>query len=233
MEKTPFDEILGTIYLLYYKAKMDLGEAHLARSPKGYLQKFGVEMPFRCDLDILDYLIGHRSSIYSAMSRKSWILYVLEITKILSYNEAFGIGKLYNKILNKNININVSLDCFKPILTLLESKDTSCPLHKLKILRDKYYAHTDAEVGRLTDRLFPTYDEAWDLMFLIEQFLRDIYAQRDTDIDLDIHRHLHSYLREFKRTYQYFKKIEDAAEKFILRRHFDEEKCHQYFNSLE
>lgn len=233
MEKTLFDEILGTIYLLYYKAKIDLGEAHLTRSPKGYLQKFEIKMPFKCDLDILDYLIGHRSPIYSAMSRKSWILYVLEITKILSNNEAFGIGKLYNKILNKNININVSLDCFKPVLTLLESKDTSSTIHKLKFLRDKYYAHTDAEVGRLTDRLFPTYDEAWDLMIIIEQFLRDIYTQKDVDIELEINRHLHSYLREFKRTYQYFKTIEDVAEKHMLRHRFGEEKSDIYFNSLE
>lgn len=233
MEESTFDKKLGKIYLLYYKAKIYLGEAHLMHSPKGYLQKFELEMPFRCDLDILDFLVSRRTPTYSMLSKKCWILFVLEITKILSSKESFGIGKFYNQIFYKNIKTTAGLDCFKPVLQLIEPKNDIGIVRKLKFLRDKYYAHMDAEVERLTDRLFPTYDEAWDMMFVIEQFLTDIYSQKDSDIDLEINRHFHNYLREFKRTYEYFKTIQDPIEKMILRNHFDNEKSQAYFESQE
>lgn len=233
MEEEKFDKVLGKIYLLYYKSKIALGEAHLMRSPKNYLQKFKINLPFNCDLDILDYLITKRSSIHSELSNKSWILYVLEITKILSYNESFGIGKLYNQILNKNIKVNISLNSFKPILALIDTQNKNPLVENLKILRDKHYAHTDKEVECLTNRLFPTYNEAWELMFLVEDFLTNIYYERDSDIDLGIDRHLFNYLSEFKITYQYFKMIDDMVEKNLLRRYFSEERCHAYFNSQE
>lgn len=233
MEKATFDQILDKICLIYYKAKIDLGEAHLMHSPKGYLQKFEVEMPFKCDLDILDFLIGQRTSTYSALSKRCWILFVLEITKILSYRESFGIGKLYNKILYRNIDTDIKLECFKPILQLIDNKCQTGIVNKLMFLRDKHYAHTDAEVEQLTSRLFPTYNEAWDMMFVIEQFLKDIYGQKDSDVDLEVNSHFHGYLREFRRTYEYFKTIQDPIEKMILRNHFDNEKSQAYFESKE
>src|SRR5690606_40850598 len=91
-------------------------------SPKGYLQKFELEMPFRCDLDILDFLVSRRTPTYSMLSKKCWILFVLEITKILSSKESFGIGKFYNQIFYKNIKTTAGLDCFKPVLQLIEPR---------------------------------------------------------------------------------------------------------------
>ncbi len=232
MEKE-FETLLGNIYLLYFKAKISLGEAHLIGNPKGYLKRFDLRMPFKCDLDILDYLVSVRTSTYSTLSQKSWILFVLEITKILSYQEAFGIGKLYNKIFNKNIVVDIDLECFKPVLQIMDDKSHEGIVRKLKLLRDKHYAHSDAEVKKMTTQLFPTYSEAWEMMFIIEQFLKDVYAQKDSDIDLEINKHFNSYLREFKRTYEYFKIIDDPIEKIILRNKFGNEKIQSYFDLLE
>lgn len=231
--ETEFDHILGKIYLLYYKAKMSLGEAHLIHFPKDYLEKFKIDMPFNCDLDILNYLVSKRTSIYSSLTNKCWILFVLEITKVLSYRESFGIGKLYNKILYKNIKVDIELEYFKPVLRLIDDQCQTGIVNKLLFLRDKHYAHTDAEVEQLSSRLFPTYNEAWEMMFIIEQFLKNIYAQKDSDVDLEVNRHFYGYLREFRRTYEYFKTIEDPVEKMILRNHFDQEKIHAYFTSQE
>lgn len=232
MEKE-FDIVLGKIYLLYYKAKISLGEAHLMQTPKGYLEKFDIDVPFKCDLDILDYLVRRRTRSYNQLSHKCWILFVLEITKILSYRESFGIGKLYNKILYGNIDADIKLDCFKPILQLIDNKCRTGIVNKLMFLRDKHYAHTDAEVEQLTSRLFPTYNELWDMMFVVEQFLKDIYAQKDADVDFGINRHFDRYLREYRRTYEYFKTIQDPIEKMILRSHFNNEKSQAYFESQE
>ena len=69
MEEDPFKTILSKIYLLYYKSKINLSEAHLFRTPKGYMQKFQIEIPFKSDLDILDYSVGHRSPVYGSLSR--------------------------------------------------------------------------------------------------------------------------------------------------------------------
>lgn len=212
---------------------MSLGEAHLIHTPKDYLEKFMINMPFKCDLDILNYLVSKRTSTYSSLTNKCWILFVLEITKILSYKESFGIGKLYNKILNKNIKVDIDLDIFSPVLQLIDNKHQDGIVNKLLFLRDKHYAHTDAEVEQLSSKLFPTYNEAWDMMFVIEKFLKSIYATNDSDVDLEINRHFEGYLREFKRTYEYFKIIDDPIEKIILQNHFDQEKCKAYFDSIK
>lgn len=225
-----FEINLGKIYLLYYKAKISLGESHLMQNPKNYMEKFELEMPFQCDIDILNYLVARRTPTYSTLSKKCWILFVLEITKILSYKEAYGIGKLYNQIVNKNIKMDLNLDSFKPVLELINDKNKTSTVSKLKFLRNKHYAHTDADVEHLTESLFPTYDEVWIMMFSIELFLRDVYAQQDSDIDLAINRNFSGYLREFRRTYEYFKTINDPVEKMILQRHFGEEKIQLYFN---
>ncbi|RQP16378.1 MAG: hypothetical protein EAS52_12020 [Parapedobacter sp.] len=235
MEEDPFRTILSKIYLLYYKSKMHLSEAHLFRTTKDYTQKFQIEIPFKCDLDILDCLVGHRSPVYGSLSRKAWILFVIEISKILSKsdNDAFAIRKFYNSLRNKNIKADVSLDCFKPVLDLIDSDDERTVIGRLRILRHKYYAHEDAKVNRLTDRLFPTYNDVWELMDLLEEFLIAMYSQLDTHIDLEVERHLHMYLREFKRTYQYFKTIEDKTEIYLIQRTFGDEKFNRYMNSME
>lgn len=71
MEKE-FETLLGNIYLLYFKAKISLGEAHLIGNPKGYLKRFDLRMPFKCDLDILDYLVSVRTSTYSTLCN-NWL----------------------------------------------------------------------------------------------------------------------------------------------------------------
>jgi|SRR5690606_18194501 len=235
MEEDPFKTILSKIYLLYYKSKINLSEAHLFRTPKGYTQKFQIEIPFKCDLDILDYLIGHRSPVYGSLSRKAWMLFVIEISKILSKsnNDAFAIRKFHNSLANKNIKADISLDCFKPILGLIDADDERTVIGRLRILRNKYYAHEDAKVNRLTDRLFPTYNDVWELMDLLEEFLIAMYSQLDTHVDLEVERHLHKYLREFKRTYQYFKTIDDEFETYFIKRKFGDEKYERYMNSIE
>lgn len=235
MEEDPFRTILSKIYLLYYKSKMHLSEAHLFRTPKDYTQKFQIEIPFKCDLDILDYLVGHRSPVYGSLSRKAWILFVIEVSKILSKsnNDAFAIRKFYNSLSNKNIKADVSLDCFRPILDLIDADDERTVIGRLRILRNKYYAHEDAVVDRLTDKLFPTYQDVWELMSLVEDLLIAIYSQLDTHVDLEVERHFDKYLREFKITYQYFKTIDDEFETYFIKRQFGDEKFNRYMNSIE
>src|SRR5690606_32511349 len=132
-----------------------------------------------------------------------------------------------------NIKADVSLDCFKPVLDLIDSDDERTVIGRLRILRHKYYAHEDAKVNRLTDRLFPTYNDVWELMDLLEEFLITMYSQLDTHIDLEVERHLHKHLREFKRTYQYFKTIDDKTEIYLIQRTFGDEKFNRYMNSME
>lgn len=235
MEEDPFRTILSKIYLLYYKSKINLSEAHLFRTPKGYVQKFQIEIPFKCDLDILDYLVGHRSPVYGSLSRKAWILFVIEISKILSNtgSDAFAIKKFHNSLLFRNIKADVSLECFEPLLALIDSDDKSTVIGRLRTLRNKYYAHTDAKVNQLTNQLFPTYLEVWELIDLLEEFLIAIYSHLDTHVDLEVERHLHKYLREFKKTYQYFKIIDDEFEMYFIKRKFGDEKFDRYMNSRE
>ena len=96
-------ELIGKIYVLYIKSKIGLAQAHITRSPKLYFEKFNIQNDPKINIEILDYLITRESPIYAELSKKSWVLFVLEITKILSTSkgEKFGIGKLYNKLLNK------------------------------------------------------------------------------------------------------------------------------------
>src|SRR5690606_26463924 len=140
---------------------------------------------------------------------------------------------LYSQISHKNIKTEVGLDCCESGLQLIDHKNDTGIVSKLKFLRDKYYGHTDAEVERFSNRLFPTYNEALDMLFVIEQFWSDINGQKDSDLDLEINRHFDGYLREFRRTYEYFKTIQDPIEKMILRNHFDHEKSQAYFESQE
>lgn len=89
--------------VLYIKSKVALAEAHLTRSPKLYFEKFNTKNDPEINIEILDYLVTRESPVYAELPRKCWVLSVLEITKILSKSkgEKFGIGKLYNKLLNK------------------------------------------------------------------------------------------------------------------------------------
>lgn len=233
MEDRSFKDILGNTYVIYYKSKIALSEAHLFRNPKDFTQKFDIEIPFKCDLDVLSYLIGQQSAVYGVLARKSWILYVIEITKILSYKEAFGIGKLHNKIRDRHLKTDIATDCFKSVLDLIDQKQPDSVVEKLKFLRDKYYAHRDGEVDRLSNELFPTFQHVWELMDLLDRFFIAIYSQLDAHIDLIVNRHLDKYLREFKRTYQYFKTVKDETETWFIRRQFGDEKFTHYMSSTE
>lgn len=235
MNESSFQTILNKMSLLYYKSKLYLSEAHLIRAPKDYAQKFQIEIPFSCDLDILNYLVGHWSPVYGSLSRKSWILFVIEICKILSKSDkdAFAIRKFHNSLINKNIKADVSLGCFEPIMKLIDSENHHTVVGRLRILRTKYYAHEDATVDRLSDELFPTYLEVWDLMDSLEKFLTAIYSQINAHVELQVERHLHKYFREFKNTYQYFKMTDDELETHFIKRKFGVEKYTRYRNSLE
>ena len=208
--------------MLYIKSKIALAEAHLTRSPKLYFEKFNTKNDPEINIEILDYLVTRESPVYAELSRKCWVLFVLEITKILSKSkgEKFGIGKLYNKLLNKEFKENISLDCFTEILSVINNNDQDSTLNKLKLLRDKFYAHTDDAINILTQDLFPTYNEVWELMDIIERFLVAIYSEYDAGIDLRIDRFLTRYARDFEKTYKYFRNTMDIADTYRLERHF-------------
>ncbi|MFD1771211.1 AbiU2 domain-containing protein [Sphingobacterium suaedae] len=215
-------ELTGKIYVLYIKSKVALAEAHITRSPKLYFEKFNIRNDPEINIEIIDYLVTRESPVYAELSRKSWVLFVLEITKILSRSkgEKFSIGKLYNKLLNKEFKENISLDCFNEVLKVIDDNDQDSTLNKLKLLRDKFYAHTDDQINILTQDLFPTYNEVWDLMNVIERFLVAIYSEYDAGIDLRIDRFLNKYAREFEKTYKYFQNTMDTADTYRLERHF-------------
>ncbi len=215
-------ELIGKIYVLYIKSKVALAEAHLTRSPKFYFEKFNTKNDPEINIEILDYLVTRESPVYAELSRKSWVLFVIEITKILSKSkgEKFGIWKLYNKLLNKEFKDDISLDYFSEILKMIEDSYQDSTLNKLKLLRDKFYAHTDSEINILTQDLFPTYNEVWELMDIIERFLVAIYSEYSAGIDLRIDRFLNKYAREFEKTYKYFQTTMDIADTYRLERHF-------------
>lgn len=222
-DKNKCKELIGKIYVLYIKSKVALAEAHLTRSPKIYFEKFNTKNDPEINIEILDYLVTRESPVYAELSRKSWLLFVLEITKILSKSkgEKFGIWKLYNKLVHKEFEENISLDCFDEILKVIENNDQNSTLSKLKILRDRYYAHTDSEINITTQDLFPTYNEVWELMDIIERFLVAIYSEYNAGIDLKIDRFLTKYAREFEKTYKYFRNTMDIADTYRLERHFN------------
>lgn len=215
-------ELIGKIYVLYIKSKVALAEAHITRSPKLYFEKFNIRNDPEINIEILDYLVTRESPVYAELSRKCWVLFVLEITKILSKSkgEKFGIWKLYNKLLNKEFKEDIPLDCFSEILKMIEDNHQDSTLSKLKILRDRYYAHTDSEINITTQDLFPTYNEVWELMDTIERFLIAIYSEYNAGIDLRIDRFLNKYAREFEKTYKYFRNTMDIADTYRLERHF-------------
>lgn len=216
-------ELIGKIYVLYIKSKVALAEAHLTRSPKLYFEKFNTKNDPEINIEILDYLVTRESPVYAELSRKCWVLFVLEITKILSKSkgEKFGIWKLYNKLRNKDLKEDISLDCFSEILKMIEDNDQDSTLSKLKLLRDKFYAHTDNEINIMTQDLFPSYNEVWELMDAIERFLVAIYSEYNAGIDLRIDRFLNKYAREFEKTYKYFRNTMDIADTYRLERHFN------------
>lgn len=222
-DKNKCKELIGKIYVLYIKSKVALAEAHLTRSPKLYFEKFNTKNDPEINIEILDYLVTRESPVYAELSRKCWVLFVLEITKILSKSkgEKFGIGKLYNKLVNKEFKENISLDCFIEVLSVINNNDQDSTLNKLKLLRDKFYAHTDSEINILTQDLFPSYNEVWELMDAIERFLVAIYSEYNAGIDLKIDRFLTKYAREFEKTYKYFRNTMDIADTYRLERHFD------------
>lgn len=168
-------------------------------------------------------MVTRESPVYAELSRKCWVLFVLEITKILSKSkgEKFGIWKLYNKLVHKEFEESISLDYFSEILKVIENNDQNSTLSKLKILRDRYHAHTDSEINITTQDLFPTYNEVWELMDVIERFLVAIYSEYNVDIDLRIDRFLTKYAREFEKTYKYYQYTTDLAEVYRLERHFN------------
>ncbi len=68
--------------------------------------------------------------------------------------------------------------------------------------------------------VFPTYNEVWKLMDVIERFLVAIYSEYHAGIDLRIDRFLNKYAREFEKTYKYFQTTMDIADIYRLERHF-------------
>ena len=128
---------------------------------------------------------------------------------------------------------DISLDCFDEILKVIEDKDQDSTLNKLKLLRDKFYAHTDSQINIMTQDLFPTYNEVWELMDVIERFLVAIYSEYDAGIDLRIDRFLNKYAREFEKTYKYFQNTTDIADTYRLERHFSKLEIEVFRNNTK
>lgn len=226
MNTNQADKTLGDIYLIYLKAKSALASAHLMRTPSGYFANFNLTFSPAYDLEILDFIIRNESPGYNQLSRNSWILYVIEITKILSKggSDRFSIQKFYNKLFNRELANNYDLNCFQPILALINSNNPDTVLAKLRTLRDKFYAHSDKDFNNMTDELFPTYLEAWELMDTIETFIKSMYAQKDSDVDLQVERFLFKYYMEFKRLYRYYQLSDDFGEIYRLKQVFGKER---------
>lgn len=225
MNKDPFLEHLDNIHLMYYKSKIYLAESHLMTRPKNYNDKFGLDLKADYDLDILFFIIK-KSLVYNQLGNRSWVLYVIEITKILSSSKVdnFRIMKLYNKLNDKGNKSNFNLQCFDEIKAIIEDKNNESVLGKLKVLRDQFYAHSDEDFNKITNELFPTYDEIWDLMDIVEKFLRAIYFQKDCGVSLDISNIIGRYLFEFKRMYRYYQVTNDFGELYSLEHNFSKER---------
>jgi hypothetical protein len=218
-------EHLDKIHLMYYKSKIYLAESHLMTSPKSYHYKLGLDLNAGYDLDILFFIIK-KSLGYNQLGNRSWMLYVIEITKILSSSKGdkFSIMKLYNKLNGKEYKNSYNLQCFDVIKAIIEDKNKESVLGKLKILRDKYYAHSDEDFNKITNKLFPTYDEIWDLMDTVEKFLRAIYSQDDVELVFSIDHIINRYTLEFNRIYRYYQVTEDFGELYSLNRTFSKER---------
>ncbi|WKK60206.1 hypothetical protein [Sphingobacterium sp. BN32] len=225
---------LGKIYLLYWKSKVELAEAHLMRSPKNYFEKFGRLVSEEYDLDIFDFIVRKESAGYNQLCRNSWIIFVLEINKIISKSggDKFSIQKFYNKLSNKEWDHNYDLTCFNQILLVIQNNDSNSTVAKLRVLRDKFYAHSDKDFNRMTEDLFPTYNEVWDLMFEIETFLKAIYGQNDSDIDVSVNRELDKYIREFQLLYSYFQTTPSYGDTYRIKVAFGEERFSSFRNNL-
>src|SRR5690554_3716507 len=217
-------EHLDNIHLMYYKSKIYLAESHLMTSPKSYHDKLGLVLNADYDLDILFFIIK-KSLGYKKLGVRSWMLYVIEITKILSCSKVdkYSIMKLY-KLNDKGHKDSYNLQCFDEIKAIIEDKNKESVLGKLKVLRDKYYAHSDEDFNKITNKLFPTYDEIWDLMDTVEKFLRAIYSQDDVELVFSIDHIINRYTLEFNRIYRYYQVTEDFGELYSLNRTFSKER---------
>lgn len=227
MKNIQYNKHLESIFLIYFNSKIYLAESHLMINPKSYHDKFGLNLNSNYDLDILFFIIT-RSPGYKQLGSRSWKLFVIEITKILSSskNDKYSILKLYNKFLNDIDKDN--LECLDEILNIIKTKNNESVLGKLTVLRDQYYAHSDEDYNTITNKLFPTYEEIWDLMDKVELFLKSIYSQSGSAIVLDINRIIIKYLMGFKRMYNYYQATKDFRELSILKRNFSEERIEAF-----
>lgn len=218
-------EHLDNIHLIYYKSKIYLAESHLMTSPKSYHDKLGLDLNADYDLDILFFII-EKSLGYNQLGSRSWMLYVIEISKILSSSrgDKYSIKKLYNKLNDKEYKNSYDLQCFDEIKAIIEDKNKESVLGKLKVLRDQFYAHSDEEFNNMTNKLFPTYDEIWDLMDTVEKFLRAIYYQDNVEPMFSVDHIINRYIFEFKRIYHYYQVTEDFGVLYSLNRNFSKER---------
>lgn len=225
MNNDPFLEHLDNIHLMYYKSKIYLAESHLMTRPKSYHDKLGLDLNANYDLDILFFIIK-KSLGYNQLGNRSWMLYVIEITKILSSSKVdkFSIMKLYNKLNDKEYKNSYNLQCFDEIKAIIDDKNKESVLDKLKVLRDQFYAHSDEDFNKITNELFPTYDEIWDLMEIVEKFLRAIYSQDNVEPMFSVDHIINRYILEFKRIYHYYQVTEDFGELYSLYKNFSKDR---------
>lgn len=229
--KDPATEHLSNIFLIYYKAKIHLAEAHLMASPKSYFEQFATSLNAKLDLDILAIIIK-RSPGYNQLGVKSWMLFVIEITKILSSrnSDKHRVLKLYNMLINNQYNSSFDLKCLNEIIAIIKEDDDNSTLGKLRVLRDKYYAHSDKEFNQLTNKLFPTFKEVWELMDKIEVFLKAMYSQKDSDLYLGIDHIINRYFIDFKRMYHYYQVTEDFGDVYLIKRELSKERFDKFRN---
>lgn len=230
--KDQWHEHLDNIFLIYFKAKIYLSESHLITSPKSYYEQFGLNLNANLDLDILFFIIK-RSPGYNQLGSKSWILFVTEITKILSSggSDKHSILKFYNKLANNQYKNNFNLECFDKIISLIKDDNDDSTIGRLRVLRDKYYAHSDENFNELTTELFPTFTEIWELMDKIEVFLKAMYSQNGSDLLLDIDNIISRYFLDFERMYRYYQVTEVIGDVYKIKSNFREERFNKFRNT--
>lgn len=102
-------------------------------------------------------ILERRSAFVHQIVFTNWRMFVIEVYKIFDPNSKQGISKIINKILNKEKGYKIDNYNRQSIEDLKHIYEQGLVIHgstltKIKILRDKYYAHRDDEFYTQIDR---------------------------------------------------------------------------------
>ncbi|MEJ7736121.1 MAG: hypothetical protein WKF97_01740 [Chitinophagaceae bacterium] len=119
---------------------------------------------------------------FQFLQHSLWRLCVIEINKLLSKSDK-DFYNLWTFIKNLENNIykghHVPADAIIDWRNTLSSKKSLTK--KILLLRNKLYAHTDRDVGKLSVDI--TFEEVYDLIVIVEKVIRGIYIHSfDSDI---------------------------------------------------